>query len=168
MVRPEFVLESWRQVRLYAVEAVQEWPETEGAFRLAPEVMTFAEIGRHIAEAGHILTGILLSGETDYARPGFRAEMQRWSPGIAETAPLAVLAAELDRLVTVRIEELRGQSPEWWAGMVKKWTGEDMTRLEFLQFVKEHELTHLAQLFACMRLKGLTPQIGRASCRERV
>ena len=35
MVRPEFVLESWRQVRLYAVEAVQEWPAAEGAFRLA-------------------------------------------------------------------------------------------------------------------------------------
>jgi uncharacterized damage-inducible protein DinB len=161
MVRPDFVLESWRQVRLYAVEAVQEWPASEAGFRLAPEVMTFAEIARHIAEAGHILTGILLSGETDYARPGFREEMPRWSPGIAPTAPLAVLAVELDRLVTVRIQELRGQSPEWWAGLVHKWSGEEMTRLEFLQFTKEHELTHLAQLFACMRLKGLTPPTTR-------
>ena len=161
MVRPEFVLESWRQVRLYAVEAVQEWPAAEGAFRLAPEVMTFAEIARHIAEAGHILTGILLSGETDYAREGFRQEMQRWSPGLPADMPLPALAAELQSLTAARIDELRGQSPEWWAGMVKKWTGEDMTRLEFLQFVKEHELTHLAQLFACMRLKGLTPPTTR-------
>jgi len=161
MVRPEFVLESWRQVRPYAVEAVQEWPASEGAFRLAPEVMTFAEIARHIAEAGHTLTGILLSGETDYARPGFREEMKLWSPSLAADAPLATLAVDLERLAATRIEELRGQSGEWWAGMVKKWSGEEMTRLEFLQFIKEHELTHLAQLFACMRLKGLTPPTTR-------
>ncbi|MGH9719832.1 MAG: DinB family protein [Bryobacteraceae bacterium] len=32
-----------------------------------------------------------------------------------------------------------------------------MTRLEMLQFVKEHELTHRQQLFMYLRLKGIIP-----------
>ena len=32
-----------------------------------------------------------------------------------------------------------------------------LTRLEMLQFVKEHELTHRSQLFMLMRLKGMVP-----------
>jgi uncharacterized damage-inducible protein DinB len=36
-----------------------------------------------------------------------------------------------------------------------------VTRLEMLQFVKEHELTHRSQMFLYLRLKGVTPPTTR-------
>jgi len=39
--------------------------------------------------------------------------------------------------------------------------GQRVTRLEMLQFVKEHELSHRAQLFLYLRLKGLVPPTTR-------
>jgi len=36
-----------------------------------------------------------------------------------------------------------------------------VTRLEMLQFVKEHELTHRQQLFMYLRLKGTVPATTR-------
>lgn len=43
----------------------------------------------------------------------------------------------------------------------EKMDGAQVTRLEMLQFVKEHELTHRAQLFLYMRLKGMVPATTR-------
>jgi uncharacterized damage-inducible protein DinB len=36
-----------------------------------------------------------------------------------------------------------------------------MTVLEMLQFVKEHELTHRAQMFLYLRMKGIVPATTR-------
>jgi uncharacterized damage-inducible protein DinB len=38
-----------------------------------------------------------------------------------------------------------------------RFDGQQVTRLEMLQFVKEHELTHRSQLFMYQRLKGIVP-----------
>ena len=157
MVRVESVLDTWRAVRADAAAAVREWPEAERDFRATAELMTFAEMALHIAEAGHILTGILLSGETDYRRDGFRAEMKKHGSGLEAGVPLAELATALERLAEERVRELSGRGAEWWSGKVQKCSGEEMTRLEFMQFVKEHELTHRSQMFVYMRLKGMVP-----------
>lgn len=161
MVRSEAVLESWRAVRADAAEAVREWPEAERDFRAAPELMTFTEMAGHIVEAGHRLTGILLSGATDYRGEDFREEMKRFGPGLDYSMPLAELGGEMERLAESRCAELGEKDAEWWSGMVQKWSGEEMTRLEFMQFVKEHELTHRSQLFLYMRLKGMVPPTTR-------
>jgi uncharacterized damage-inducible protein DinB len=71
------------------------------------------------------------------------------------------MADAMERLAEERIEELRGQSEGWWAVIVRKWDGQELTRLEYLQFVKEHELTHRSQLFLYMRLKGMVPPTTR-------
>jgi uncharacterized damage-inducible protein DinB len=36
-----------------------------------------------------------------------------------------------------------------------------LTRMEMLQFIKEHELTHRSQLFMYLRLKGIVPATTR-------
>ena len=161
MVRPGYVLEHWRAVRSDAAQAVREWSENEREFRAAPELMSFSELAWHVAEAGHSLTGILLSGETDYRRAGFQEEKQRHAPRLEKGMSLAALAGEMERLTAERCAELAGQSADWWAASVRKWSGEEMTRLEFLTFVVEHELTHRSQMFVCMRLKGMTPPTTR-------
>ena len=46
-------------------------------------------------------------------------------------------------------------------GIITRVDGARVTRLEMLQFVKEHELTHRAQLFLYMRMKGIVPATTR-------
>jgi uncharacterized damage-inducible protein DinB len=51
--------------------------------------------------------------------------------------------------------------PEFFAAMMTRFDGVQVTRLEMLQFVKEHELTHRSQLFVSLRLNGVIPATTR-------
>jgi len=160
MVRLDAVLDSWKSVRSDTAAAVEEFPAEEFAYKPAPDLMTFGEIARHILAAGHGLTGLMLEGEEQLGGPEFREKMARFAllpPG----AGAADLARELRASVEQRVTELRAQTPEFYAGIITRVDGARVTRLEMLQFVKEHELTHRAQLFLYMRMKGLTPATTR-------
>jgi len=55
---------------------------------------------------------------------------------------------------------LAAKSPEFYAETITRFRAV-VTRLEMLQFVKEHELTHRQQLFMYLRLKGIVPATTR-------
>jgi uncharacterized damage-inducible protein DinB len=161
MVRVETVLESWRTVRQDAAQAVLDLPGGELAYRPGDELMTFGEIARHILEAGHGLTGLLLAGEDNMATPEFRQKIREYQTELPAGASPEALAAEMNRAVEQRIEELRKQPQDFYAGIVTRFDGQRVTRLEMLQFVKEHELTHRSQLFLYLRLRGVVPPTTR-------
>jgi uncharacterized damage-inducible protein DinB len=160
MVRLEQVLDSWKAVRVDTAAAVQEFPAADFDFKPCGEVMTFGEIARHILIAGHGLTGLLLEGEEVLGGPQFREKMARFAVLPADAAP-SELARELLASVERRAAELAAQPPEFFSGMITRVDGARVTRLEMLQFVKEHELTHRAQLFLYMRMKGIVPATTR-------
>src|SRR5258708_2595136 len=115
MIRTETVLDSWKTVRQDTAQTVEDFPAAELDFKPVGEVMTFREIARHILEAGHALTGLMLDGVENMATPQFRAHV------------------------------------------VARFDGEMDTRLEMVQFTKEHGLTHRSHLFLYSRLKGIVP-----------
>jgi uncharacterized damage-inducible protein DinB len=45
--------------------------------------------------------------------------------------------------------------------MIVRFDGQQVTRLEMVQTIKEHELTHRSQLFMYLRLKGIIPATTR-------
>ena len=53
--------------------------------------------------------------------------------------------------------QLALQPAEFFAHIITRFDGQMVTRLEMVRFTKEHELTHRAQLFLYLRLKGLVP-----------
>jgi len=161
MVRVEHVLDSWKAVRQDTAAAVEEFPAADFDFRPAPDVMTFREAARHILDAGDGLTGMLLSGEDDFTKPGFRERMKDHMRKLAADAAPAELARALNESVEQRTAELATRPPEFYAHIVTRFDGQRVTRLEMLQMVKEHELTHRAQLFLCLRMKGLVPATTR-------
>jgi uncharacterized damage-inducible protein DinB len=160
MVRLEQVLDSWKTVRADTATAVEEFPATEFGYKPSADVMAFGEIARHILTAGHGLTGLLLEGEEHLGGPQFREKMARFAL-LPEGAGAEDLARELRGSVERRTAELATRPPEFYAGMVTRVDGARVTRLEMLQFVKEHELTHRAQLFLYMRMKGIVPATTR-------
>ncbi len=157
MVRLEYVLESWKSVRADAAQAVEDLPGGELTFRPAEGLMSFGEIARHILETGHALTGLMLEGVGNLQTPEFRQMLTERNPAIPGDADAAALAGLLRRSLDGRVEELRRQPEDFYAAMMTRWDGQQLTRLEMLGWIKEHELTHRSQLFLYLRLKGVVP-----------
>jgi uncharacterized damage-inducible protein DinB len=163
MVRPDHVLDSWKSVRQDTIAAVQDFPADEFDFRPAPEVMTFGETARHILYAGHGLAGMLLAGQDNFATADFRERIKEQNTDLPPNSSQAELCAALRESVEQRAAQFAAQSPEFFAQIITRMDGQKVTRLEMLGMIKEHELTHRAHLFLCLRMKGLTP----ASTRRR-
>lgn len=161
MVRVEHVLDTWRTIREDTAAAVEEFPAAEFDFRPTPDVATFRQIARHTLDAGDALAGALLAGEEDFHLPEVRAKFkEHYRPLEKECAP-AEMAAALRESVHQRAEQLAAKTPEFFERMITRVDGLRVTRLELLQFIKEHELTHRQQLFMYLRLKGMTPATTR-------
>jgi len=60
-----------------------------------------------------------------------------------------------------RATELAARTPEFYQQEITRFDGQKVTRLEMLQMIKEHELTHRAQLFMYLRMKGMVPPTTR-------
>jgi uncharacterized damage-inducible protein DinB len=161
MVRLEHVLDSWKAVREDTAAAVEEFPAGEFGFRPTSDVMTFGEVAHHILNSGHALSGMLLSGEERFNAPDFRAKLAQHLPNVPADATPAQLAAALRDSVERRAAELAARPAQFYAQIVTRMDGVNCTRLEMLQALKEHELTHRAQLFFCMRMKGMVPATTR-------
>ncbi len=161
MVRVETVLDSWKSVRQDTAQAVEDFPEKELDFKPTPELMSFGEIARHILEAGHALTGLLLDGVENFAVPEFREMLKKQLPPLPDKPDAAVLASELRKLIDQRCAQLGQKPADFYSGIITRFDGQRVTRLEMVQFVKEHELTHRSQLFLYLRLKGVVPPTTR-------
>lgn len=157
MVRVEHVLDSWRKVRYDSAAAVEEFPAEDFAFRPTPDVDSFAQIAIHILNAGAGLTGMMLSGETDFTAPGFRDRLKAKFTTLTPESGAAEIAQAMRESIDERTAALAQQPAEWWAQTMTWFDGSQMTRQEMLVFFKEHELTHRSQLFLYQRLKGLVP-----------
>jgi uncharacterized damage-inducible protein DinB len=160
MVRLDHVLETWKAIRQDTIAAAEEFPAPDFAFRPSPDVMTFGEIARHIAEAGRALTGMLLAGDEMFTGPDFRARITQFRYNLPDdTTPAGIVEALKD--FDARAAELAAQSPEFYSKIVTRMDGVNVTRLEMLQSIKEHEMTHRQQLFMYMRLKAMVPSTTR-------
>jgi uncharacterized damage-inducible protein DinB len=157
MIRLDSVLDSWKTVRQDTAQSVEDFPAAEMDFKPTKDVMTFREIARHILDAGHALTGLMLDGVEDLQTPQFREMVGKYVAELPETPDAATLAAALRQNVEMRAGQLAGQAPDFFAHVITRFDGQRVTRLEMLQFAKEHELTHRAQLFLYLRLKGIVP-----------
>ena len=157
MVRLEAVLDSWKTIRQDTAQAVEDCPAGALDFRPTPELMTFREIARHILNASLGLTGLMLDGETNLGTPAFREKMKPHFSTLPEDADPAALAAELRSAIDRRISQLGEKDAAFYAQIMTRFDGQQVTRLEMLQTLKEHELTHRSQLFLYLRLKGIVP-----------
>jgi uncharacterized damage-inducible protein DinB len=161
MVRVEYVLDSWKQVRQDTAGAVEDFPAAEFDFRPAPDTMTFGEAARHILDASDGLTGLLLAGDESFATPDFRDRMKSHMRPLAANCRQAELAAALRESVERRTAALAAKPADFFDRIITRFDGQKVTRLEMLTMIKEHEMTHRAHMFLCLRLKGIVPATTR-------
>jgi uncharacterized damage-inducible protein DinB len=161
MIRLETVLDSWKTVRQDTAQAVEDFPLGEMDFKPVADVMSFGEIAHHILVAGYGITGMLLDGVENLATPQFRERLQAYSAELPAATDATALAAALRETLDQRVAQLAGRPPDFFGQVITRFDGQRVTRLEMLQFAKEHELTHRANLFLYLRLKGIVPATTR-------
>jgi uncharacterized damage-inducible protein DinB len=161
MVRLEQVLDSWRTIRQDTAAAVEDFPAGELDYRPTPELGTFREYARHILDASDVLIGLLLAGDENFAAGDLRKKFKLHLRALPADAGAAELANALRESVAELTAQLAAQTPEFFAKIITYFDGEQVTRLEMVQTVKEHELTHRSQLFMYLRLKGIVPATTR-------
>ena len=89
-------------MRQDTAQAVEDFPAGEFDFKATPDLMTFGELARHILDAGHGLTGMLLDGVDNLATPQFREMIGKYRPQLPEKLDAATLASELRKSVETR------------------------------------------------------------------
>ena len=161
MVRLETGLDSWKTVREDTAQAVEDFPANELDFKPLADVANFREIARHILEAGHALSGMIVDGVDNLAVPEFRQMIGKYVAELPETPDAVSLGKELRAAVDQRAAQLAAQPAAFFAQEITRFDGQRVTRLEMLQGIKEHELTHRSQLFMYLRMKGVVPATTR-------
>ncbi len=161
MVRLETVLDSWKSIREDTAQAVEDFSAHDLDYKPSADLMSFGDTAKHILQAGHALTGMLLDGVDDMATPQFREQINKYVAQLPSIEGAGALARELRNEIKERVSELAAKPADFYAGEITRFDGQRVTRLEMLQTVKEHELTHRAQLFLCLRLKGIVPPTTR-------
>jgi uncharacterized damage-inducible protein DinB len=159
MVRLQFVLDHWKTVREDSALAVESMPPGSLDFRPREDMMSFREVARHIAADGVELTRLLLAGETDLSTPDFGRKRALYREPFPE-AP-AAMAATLRDTVNRHCAALAARPAVFFAELVRRWDGLDLTRLEMVQLILEHELAHRMQLFVYLRMNGVVPPTTR-------
>ncbi|MBZ5610405.1 MAG: DinB family protein [Acidobacteriia bacterium] len=161
MVRLDSVLNSWKTVREDTAQAVEDFSAHELDYKPTADLLSFGETARHILEAGHALAGLLLDGVDNMATPQFRQMLGKYTAEIPKTDGAGALARELRSRLDADAARLAQKSADFYAGEITRFDGQRVTRLEMLQMIKEHELTHRSQLFMYLRLKGIVPSTTR-------
>jgi uncharacterized damage-inducible protein DinB len=161
MVRLDSILSSWKSVREDTAQAVEDFAPYKLDFKPCADLMTFGDTARHILDAGYGLSGLLLAGEEDLSTPQFRENIGKLVAELPKTEDAAALARELRSAMERRAPELAAKPAEFYAGEIIRMDGQRVTRLEMLQLIKEHELTHRQQLFMYLRLNGVVPPTTR-------
>ncbi|MCW5982966.1 MAG: DinB family protein [Bryobacteraceae bacterium] len=161
MVRLDNFLTTWKTIRADAAQAVEDMPAERLDYKPQDDMMSFREIAEHILYAGRGLTGLLLDGEANFHTPEFREKLKRYYEPLPKDASPAQIAAGLRAGVDDQFEQLGARDADFLAGLITRLDGMQVTRMEMLQFVKEHELTHRAQLFTYLRLNGVVPPTTR-------
>jgi uncharacterized damage-inducible protein DinB len=161
MVRLDSILNSWKAVRADTAQAVEDFTAHKLDYKPCDHLMSFGETARHILDAGHGLSGMLLDGTDNLATPQFRESIGKYVAELPKTESAGALARELRSDMERRTAELAAKPAEFYAGEITRMDGQRVTRLEMLQFIKEHELTHRQQLFMYLRLNGVVPPTTR-------
>jgi len=143
------------------VQALLDMPADSLSYQPTPDLMTYRDLALHILNAGSALAGLLIDGVDDWTVPGFRDGMKKYYADIPDTAHAEDIAELLTQSIEQDCGRLAGKPAEFWEGMMRRFDGQEVTRLEMLQFCKEHELTHRSQMFMYLRLRGLVPPTTR-------
>lgn len=153
------VLESWQGVRTGVIDELKNIPASQYGFRPAKGVRSVLEVGIHILEVAMMMTGELTRPDTNFRRAPWPDLLKMY----AAPAYRVKTRQELIRLLQSQLKD--GVSKFEKAGelhmlqFMKRFDGQDGTRLAWLSHAIDQESYHCGQLTIYARMLGLVPSL---------
>ena len=155
----EEALEAWGYTRAGVVEEIENLSEKDLAVAPRPESRTGAELARHIAESGLLMSGELSRPDGDFRRKSYEALLREHGRGMGRKRSKKDLIAMLHRTHRAGETKLRKAGELHMLQLIRRFDGIFGTRFAWMQHGISHEEYHRGQLALYARLVGRVPAL---------
>jgi uncharacterized damage-inducible protein DinB len=154
-------LEAWSYTRAGVIEELENLSEEDLAYAPRPESRTAAELARHIAESGLLMSGELSRPDGDFQRKGYEALLREHGRGAGLTSKRTKreLIGVLRRTHRDGEAKLRKSGELHMLQLIRRFDGILGTRFAWMQHGISHEEYHRGQLALYARLLGRIPAL---------
>jgi uncharacterized damage-inducible protein DinB len=155
---------SFRQVRGNTIQIAEDIPESQYAFKAAPDTRSVGQTLVHIALSPGFQTHVHMNRITDLKTVNFPELVQHAMAEEAKPRTKAEIVALLKTEGEKMASYLEGLPDAFLAETVLMPPGMQpatKTRFEMLLSAKEHEMHHRGQLMVAQRMIGLVPHLTR-------
>ena len=154
-------LEAWEYARSGVIAEAESIPADRYDFRPAPGSRSVAELLVHIVESGRMMVGELTRPDGDFTRQSYAAHLSEHAGEIAAGQPKDALLSLLREDGTEGRRRIREHGEIGMLQRIRRFDGEEGTRLAWLNHGIDHEMYHRGQLALYVRLLGGVPALTR-------
>ncbi len=156
----EEALESWTDARRGVIAELQRVPPNRIDFRPEPGARSVAEVTEHIVDTAAMWVGELADPRGDFTRKSFPAFIREYgTPAAQRPATRAGLIRLLRTSNAAGVKAIRQAGEIGMLQKIRRFDGEEWTRLTWLHHGIAHEEYHRGQLALYVRLLGRTPAL---------
>jgi uncharacterized damage-inducible protein DinB len=156
----ENIIASWKEVRSGLIDEAAQIPPDKFSFQATAETRSVAQLLQHLIESQKFLTGEACRPDTNLLRQPFHDQIKHYAPGVSEVNDKEGLLNLLSTSMTDAETQLLAAGDEL-TNMMKRFDGQEMSKLAFLSFAIAHEMYHRGQLTVYERLLDIEPVLTR-------
>lgn len=157
----EEALEAWSYVRSGVIDEVENIPADRLDFRPEDETRSVRELVRHIAASGLMMSGELTRPDGDFTRQAFPDFIREYASHVDEHETRGELVELLRTSHDEGARKIREAGELHMLQHIRRFDGEEGTRLAWMHHGISHEMYHRGQLTVYARLLGRVPALTR-------
>ena len=158
----EEALDSWADARRGVIAELQRVPPNRVGFRPEPGARSVSELAQHIADTAAMWAGELTNPRGDFTRKTFPGFIRQYgTPATERPTTRAGLVRLLRTSHAAGARAIRRAGEVGMLQKIRRFDGEEWTRLTWMHHGIAHEEYHRAQLALYVRLLGRTPALTR-------
>lgn len=154
----EHLIKTWKETRGGLIEEANQIPPEQLTFRASPDTRSIVELLQHVVEAQKMLVGEACRPDTNLMRQSFADHIKEYAPEVRSVQDKNGLL-ELLRGSMELAEAYIRTSADGLNDSMKRFDGQLMSKLEFLNFAVSHEMYHRGQLTVYERLLNIEPAL---------
>jgi uncharacterized damage-inducible protein DinB len=155
----EEALEAWAYTRSSVIREIQNLSEKDMTFRPASESRTAAEISLHIVESSLMMAGELSRPDGNFQRKSYPQFIREYARDVRPVTKKSEVVKLLKHSHAQGERKIRAAGELHMLQWIKRFDGEQSSRLAWMNHGISHEEYHRGQLALVARLVGRVPAL---------
>jgi uncharacterized damage-inducible protein DinB len=152
----DYLISNWKDVRNGFIDEINQIPADQFTFRATPDTRTITELLHHVIESQKMLVGECTRPEPNLMRQSFADHIKEYAPEVSGVTEKNGLVELMRTSMDVAEADIRSNA-DMMDQTMRRFDGQEITRLQFLQFASAHEMYHRGQLTVYARLLNIEP-----------